>query len=81
MRARSTARFLGPERSTVVEIGCNDGVLLKPLADQGVRTPIGVDPATNIVQTIDDPRITVVNDFFGSKRGGGDPRASTAAPT
>jgi len=62
-----TARFLQPERATVVEIGCNDGILLKPLADHGVRTPIGVDPATNIVQSIGDPRITVVNDFFGSK--------------
>jgi SAM-dependent methyltransferase len=61
-----TARFLQPERSTVVEIGCNDGILLKPLADQGIRRPIGVDPAANILRTIDDPRITVVNDFFGS---------------
>ena len=60
------ARFLRPEHATVVEIGCNDGILLKPLADHGVRTPIGVDPATNIVQSIGDPRITVVNDFFGS---------------
>lgn len=62
-----TARFLRPERSTVVEIGCNDGILLKPLADQGVRKPIGVDPASNIVKAIADPRITVVNEFFGSK--------------
>ena len=67
MRGEVTARFLRPERSTVVEIGCNDGILLKPLADQGVRKPIGVDPASNIVRTIADPRITVVNDFFGGK--------------
>jgi methylation protein EvaC len=60
------ARFLRPEHATVVEIGCNDGILLKPLADHGVRTAIGVDPATNIVQSIADPRITVVNDFFSS---------------
>ena len=59
-----TARFLDPPRATVVEIGCNDGILLRPLADQNIRTVIGVDPATNIVKTIDDPRITVVNDFF-----------------
>src|SRR5688572_30557676 len=62
-----TARFLRPERATVVEIGCNDGILLKPLADQGVSKPIGVDPASNIVQAIADPRITVVNDFFSSR--------------
>ena len=60
------ARFLKPDRATVVEIGCNDGVLLKPLADHGVRTTIGVDPATNVVHAIADPRITVVNDFFSA---------------
>jgi methylation protein EvaC len=59
-----TSRFLNPENSTVVEFGCNDGILLKPLADQRVRTVIGVDPATNIVKTINDSRVTVINDFF-----------------
>lgn len=59
------ARFLPePAKSTVLEFGCNDGILLKPLAEQRVRTLIGVDPASNIVAAIDDPRIEVVNDFF-----------------
>ena len=59
-----TRRFLEPAKSTVLEFGCNDGVLLRPLADQGIRTILGVDPAKNIVATIDDPRVTVINDFF-----------------
>jgi methylation protein EvaC len=59
-----TARFLKPDSATVLEFGCNDGVLLRPLAEQGVRTVIGVDPAKNIVAGIDDPRVTLVNDFF-----------------
>jgi methylation protein EvaC len=59
------ARFLDPHHSTVVEFGCNDGILLRPLADQGVATVIGVDPALNILKTIDDPRIHTVNGFFG----------------
>jgi methylation protein EvaC len=59
-----TSRFLSPERATVIEFGCNDGILLRPLADQGIETVIGVDPATNVVKTIDDPRVTVINDFF-----------------
>jgi methylation protein EvaC len=62
--AEVTSRFLEPKSSTVIEIGCNDGILLRPLADQHIRTVIGVDPATNVVKTIDDPRITVINDFF-----------------
>lgn len=59
-------RFLDPAQATAVEIGCNDGILLKPIADHGVRKVIGVDPATNIVSTINDPRITIVNTFFSS---------------
>src|SRR5882724_8435033 len=59
-----TARFVVPSKATVLVFGCNDGVLLRPLADQGIKTVIGVDPASNVVATIDDPRITVVNDFF-----------------
>ena len=62
--AEVTSRFLTPATSTVIEFGCNDGILLRPLADQGIRTVIGVDPATNVVKTIDDPRVTVINDFF-----------------
>jgi methylation protein EvaC len=59
-----TTRFLVPESAKVIEFGCNDGVLLRPLADQKIKTVIGIDPATNIISTINDPRITIVNDFF-----------------
>ena len=61
------SRFLSPEKATVLEFGCNDGVFLKPLADQGVRTLIGVDPASNIVSSINDSRIEIVNDYFTSE--------------
>ena len=62
--AEVTKRFLDPAKATVLEFGCNDGVLLRPLADQGIRTVIGVDPASNVVATIDDSRVKVVNDYF-----------------
>lgn len=63
-----TSRFLPePESSVSLEFGCNDGILLRPMADQNVGTVIGVDPATNVVRTIDDPRVTVINDFFTEK--------------
>jgi len=54
---------------SVFEIGCNDGVLLKPFADRGVKA-VGMDPATNVVDSIDSNDITVINDFFGEKTAG-----------
>lgn len=48
---------------SVLEIGCNDGYLLGKLADAGVKC-IGVDPAKNVVASITDNRLTLVNSFF-----------------
>jgi methylation protein EvaC len=62
--AEVTQRFLDPGKGTVLEFGCNDGVLLRPLADQGIRTVIGVDPASNVVATINDARVKVINNYF-----------------
>ncbi|MEO1943356.1 MAG: class I SAM-dependent methyltransferase [Candidatus Thioglobus sp.] len=59
-----TGRFLNPSEATVLEFGCNDGVLLRPLADQGIKNVIGVDPAENVVSSINDNRITIKNSYF-----------------
>ena len=59
-----TNRFLIPSKAIVLEFGCNDGVLLKPMADLGVKTLIGVDPAENVVSSIDDERILIKNNYF-----------------
>tara|TARA_B100001175_G_C19483838_1_gene628639 strand:- start:204 stop:1472 length:1269 start_codon:yes stop_codon:yes gene_type:complete len=48
---------------TVLEIGCNDGVLLKPLSDLGAYC-VGVDPAENVTKTIDKKNIKIYNDCF-----------------
>ena len=59
------SRFLPmPSKATIIEFGCNDGVLLRPLADLGVGSVVGIDPATNIVQEMDDDRIRIINNFF-----------------
>ena len=58
-------RFLPePNNAVAVEFGSNDGVLLGPIAGQGVGTVIGVDPAKNIVDTIDNKQLVLINDFF-----------------
>lgn len=50
----------------VVEIGCNDGVFLKPLIAKGVRA-VGVDPATNVVKSSGLSEREIVNDCFTEK--------------
>ncbi|MEW5894431.1 MAG: class I SAM-dependent methyltransferase [Candidatus Omnitrophota bacterium] len=60
-------RFLkGIDKPSILEIGCNDGVLLRPFSALGVKA-LGVDPATNVVQRIDPKDAIVVNDYFTEK--------------
>ena len=50
----------------VLEIGSNDGVLLKPLQDLGVDC-IGIEPAINICQVAQDKGCHVINDYFNEE--------------
>ena len=56
-----------PLKSSILEIGCNDGVLLRPLANLGVRNLIGVDPAGNVLKSIKNLNAHLINDFFSEK--------------
>ena len=47
----------------ILEIGCNDGVLLEPLKKLGANV-IGVDPATNVVKIATDKGLKVYNEYF-----------------
>lgn len=51
------------KNSKILEIGCNDGVLLKPLKEKGADV-LGVDPAENIVKYAKDKGLNVMCDFF-----------------
>ncbi len=51
---------------SVFEIGCNDGVMLKPFSELGVKA-VGVDPATNVVNSADQNGFTIMNDFFNEE--------------
>lgn len=49
----------------VIDIGCNDGTLLKSYRTPGLRI-LGFDPATNIVEYAKANGVPVVNDFFSA---------------
>lgn len=59
-----TSRFLEPKNAAVLEFGCNDGILLKPLANNNIKIVIGVDPAENVISEIKDERIIPICDYF-----------------
>ena len=60
-------KFNLSEKSKVLEFGCNDGVLLKPLSKTGIGKIIGVDPAINVINTIDNENIDLFPGFFDEK--------------
>ncbi len=47
----------------VVDIGSNDGILLKPLKNLGVKA-IGVDPSINVSKIANDAGLTTIVSFF-----------------
>ena len=49
--------------SLVVDIGSNDGILLRPFKEFGMRV-IGVEPATNVAKIAESNGIETINDFF-----------------
>lgn len=59
-------KFTLTKDSKILEIGSNDGVLLKPLQDLGL-TPIGIEPAMNINKVAIEKGCSVINDFFSEK--------------
>lgn len=56
-----------PENTSILEIGCNDGVFLKPLLNCGYKKIIGVDPATNVITQINTDGLILYNDFFSEE--------------
>jgi SAM-dependent methyltransferase len=59
------------EGFNILEIGCNDGVLLEPLSKLGANVE-GVDPAKNIVKLAKDKGLKVYEEYFNDETFGGE---------
>ena len=55
----------------ILEFGCNDGVLLKPLVELGANA-IGIDPSINVSKIARDKGLNVITDYFNIDNFGGD---------
>lgn len=51
------------DKKLVIDIGSNDGILLKPLKDRGV-TAIGIDPSKNVGSIANEAGLTTIIGYF-----------------
>jgi len=56
-------KFVTEPGQLIIDIGCNDGLLLGACHDEGLET-LGVDPATNIVSFARAKGLEVFNEYF-----------------
>lgn len=63
---KTVEKFNLPEDSLVVDIGSNDGTLLKFFKTHKVKV-LGIEPATNIAKLAEASGIETINDFFGQR--------------
>ncbi|HTH71465.1 MAG TPA: class I SAM-dependent methyltransferase [Candidatus Saccharimonadales bacterium] len=64
--AASVAQDFAPPGALVVEIGSNDGILLRSLGSRGVRA-LGVEPATVIAARANADGLETLNEFFDAE--------------
>ncbi len=50
----------------VIEIGCNDGILIKHFAKNGIQH-LGIDPSANVVKRAKENGINTIESFFSTK--------------
>lgn len=56
----------GKKDPFVVEIGCNDGILLRHFADEGIRH-LGVEPSANVAAAAEKAGVRTLTKFFNAE--------------
>ena len=54
------------DANIVVDIGSNDGILLRPLKALGVRA-VGIEPSVNVSKLANDEALTTITSFFNAE--------------
>jgi methylation protein EvaC len=57
------AGYLSQKDAFVVELGCNDGILLKNFAQQGIRH-LGIEPSLNVAREANKQGVRTIAEFF-----------------
>ena len=65
LAAKIKSNLISDGNDLFVDIGCNDGLLLKSAHDIGIRT-LGIDPAENIGQMAKDKGLDVISEYFNA---------------
>ena len=50
----------------VVELGCNDGIMLKHFASRGIRH-LGIEPALNVAKVANENGVRTISEFFSEE--------------
>ena len=50
----------------VVELGCNDGIMLKNFVEQGIRH-LGIEPSLNVAQEANKHGVSTISEFFSEE--------------
>jgi methylation protein EvaC len=58
-----TRRFIGDEKELVIELGCNDGIMLKHFDKSRVNL-LGVEPSSNVAEVAKNNGFEVITKFF-----------------
>jgi methylation protein EvaC len=60
---------LNNEKSFVVELGCNDGILLRQFSKKRIRH-LGIEPSLNVAQIAASHGVNTISEFFGEELAG-----------
>lgn len=61
--------YLGSDDPFVVEIGCNDGIMLRHFAEAGIRH-LGIEPSENVARAANARGVKTVSRFFDEELAG-----------